>query len=86
MGYVEKTVIPYRNCCTVQRKWHQNSIFVDTNRSIIENAALISHRTEELLLNLLHITSNLNPELAVQPFKNAALIARDSGLGLKCGS
>jgi pyridoxine 5-phosphate synthase len=63
----------------------RTSIFVDTNPVNIENAALIATDRVELYTEPFAHNFNLNPELAVQPFINAALIARDSGLGLNAG-
>jgi pyridoxine 5-phosphate synthase len=63
----------------------RTSIFVDTNPVNIENAALIATDRVELYTEPFAHNFNFNPELAVQPFVNAALIARDSGLGLNAG-
>jgi pyridoxine 5-phosphate synthase len=63
----------------------RTSIFVDTNPVNIENAALIATDRVELYTEPFAHDFNFNPELAIQPFINAALIARDSGLGLNAG-
>jgi len=63
----------------------RTSIFVDTDPANIENAVFTATDRVELYTEPFAHNFNINPELAIQPFVNAAVIARDSGLGLNAG-
>jgi pyridoxine 5-phosphate synthase len=63
----------------------RTSIFVDTNPVNIENAALTGTDRIELYTEPYADSFPVNPESAIKPFVNAAVIARDSGLDLNAG-
>jgi pyridoxine 5-phosphate synthase len=63
----------------------RTSIFVDTNPVNIENAVLTGTNRVELYTEPFATNFHINPESAIKPFVNAAVIARDSGLDLNAG-
>ena len=63
----------------------RTSIFVDTNPVNIENAVLTGTERVELYTEPFASNFHVNPESAVKPFVNAAVIARESGLDLNAG-
>lgn len=63
----------------------RTSIFVDTNPINIENAVLTGTDRVELYTEPFASNFHVNPESAVKPFVNAAVIARESGLDLNAG-
>ncbi len=63
----------------------RTSIFVDTDPVNIENAVRTGTDRIELYTEPYASTFSVNPESAVRPFINAAIIARQSGLGLNAG-
>jgi pyridoxine 5-phosphate synthase len=63
----------------------RTSIFVDTNPVNIENAAMTGTNRIELYTEPFAHNFPVNPESAVRPFVEAAVIARDSGLDLNAG-
>jgi pyridoxine 5-phosphate synthase len=63
----------------------RTSIFIDTNPVNIENAVLTGTDRVELYTEPFAHNFPDNPESAVKPFINAAIIARDSGLDLNAG-
>jgi pyridoxine 5-phosphate synthase len=63
----------------------RTSIFVDTNPVNIENAVLTGTDRIELYTEPYADSFPVNPESAIKPFVNAAVIARDSGLDLNAG-
>jgi pyridoxine 5-phosphate synthase len=63
----------------------RTSIFVDTNPVNIENAVLTGTERVELYTEPFASNFHFNPESAVKPFVNAAVIARESGLDLNAG-
>jgi pyridoxine 5-phosphate synthase len=63
----------------------RTSIFVDTNPVNIENAALTGTDRVELYTEPFACNFPFNPESAIKPFLNAAIIARDSGLDINAG-
>ena len=63
----------------------RTSIFVDTNPANIENAAMTGTDRIELYTEPFAHNFHKNPESAIKPFVNAAVIARDSGLDLNAG-
>ena len=63
----------------------RTSLFVDTNPVNIENAALTGTDRVELYTEPFATGFNQNAIEAVEPFKKAAEIARNAGLGLNAG-
>ena len=63
----------------------RTSIFVDTDPVNIEYAALTGTERVELYTEPYAHNFPLNPGSALQPFLNAAVLARDSGLELNAG-
>jgi pyridoxine 5-phosphate synthase len=63
----------------------RTSIFVDTSSVNIENAVLTGTDRVELYTEPYANNFPANPESALKPFLNAAILARDSGLGLNAG-
>jgi pyridoxine 5-phosphate synthase len=63
----------------------RTSIFVDTNPVNIENAVLTGTDRVELFTEPFANNFRVNPDSAVKPFVNAAIIARESGLDLNAG-
>jgi len=70
---------------TFKRAGIRTSLFVDTQRTNIEQAALVGADRVELYTEPYAFTFNKNAMEAVEPFVIAAVIARDSGLGLNAG-
>jgi pyridoxine 5-phosphate synthase len=68
-----------------REKGIRTSIFVDTDPVNIENAALTGTDRVELYTEPFANNFPSDPESAVKPFVNAAVIARESGLGLNAG-
>jgi len=73
----------------VIREFHQHqirtSIFIETDRRMIENAARIGTDRVELYTESYAANYSKNKELAVKPFADAALVAGKVGLGLNAG-
>ena len=63
----------------------RTSIFVDADPANVENAAKTYTDRIELYTEPFAHNFPVNPELAVKPFVNAAVIARESGLDLNAG-
>ncbi len=63
----------------------RTSIFVGTDRSIIETAALTGADRVELYTEPYASAFSQNAPDAVKPFVEAAVVARESGLGLNAG-
>jgi pyridoxine 5-phosphate synthase len=63
----------------------RTSLFVDTNPINIENAALTGTDRVELYTEPYATDFSKNAADAVEPFKNAAEIARSAGLGINAG-
>jgi pyridoxine 5-phosphate synthase len=63
----------------------RTSIFTDTDPLNIENAARTNTDRIELYTEPYAHTFPVNAEEAITPFKNAAILARDMGLGLNAG-
>lgn len=63
----------------------RTSIFIETNKEMIENAALTGCDRVELYTENYAKLYSIDPQKAVNPFTEAALIARDAGLGLNAG-
>lgn len=63
----------------------RTSVFVDTRAVNIENAALIGSDRVELYTEPYASMFDSDALSAVTPFVNAAIIARDSGMGLNAG-
>jgi pyridoxine 5-phosphate synthase len=63
----------------------RTSIFTDTNPVNVENAVKTGTDRIELYTEPFAHIFPLNAEKAVRPFINAAVLARDSGLGLNAG-
>jgi pyridoxine 5-phosphate synthase len=68
-----------------RREGIRTSLFVDTNRVNIENAALTGTDRVELYTEPYATGFSRNAIEAVEPFIKAAEIARDAGLGLNAG-
>jgi pyridoxine 5-phosphate synthase len=63
----------------------RTSIFTDTNPVNIENAVLTGTDRIELYTEPYAAAFDINAPGAIEPFVNAARIARDSGLGINAG-
>jgi pyridoxine 5-phosphate synthase len=63
----------------------RTSIFIDTDEVNIRSAALTGTDRIELYTEPYAVNFPANKELAVAPFKKAALVAREAGLGLNAG-
>jgi len=63
----------------------RTSIFIDTNPDNIRSAALTGTDRLELYTEPYARDYPLNPEKAIEPFVKAAIVARDSELGLNAG-
>jgi pyridoxine 5-phosphate synthase len=63
----------------------RTSVFVDTNPSYIEHASLTGTNRVELYTEPYAHKYPVNQKDAIEPFVTAAIIARDSGLGLNAG-
>jgi len=70
---------------TFKKAGIRTSLFVDTQRISIEQAALVGTDRVELYTEPYASAFNRNAPEAVEPFVIAAVIARDSGLGLNAG-
>lgn len=70
---------------TFRKEGIRTSIFVDTLPSSIENAALTSTDRVELYTEPYATGYATNPNTAVEPFVNAARIARECGLAINAG-
>lgn len=70
---------------TFKKSGIRTSLFVDTQRTNIEQAALVGADRVELYTEPYASAFNKNAMEAVEPFVIAAGIARDSGLGLNAG-
>jgi len=70
---------------TFKKAGIRTSLFVDTQRTNIEQAALVGADRVELYTEPYASAFNKNAMEAVEPFVIAAGIARDSGLGLNAG-
>lgn len=70
---------------TFKKAGIRTSLFVDTQRPNIEQAALVGADRVELYTEPYALAFNKNAMEAVEPFVIAAGIARDSGLGLNAG-
>ncbi|MDP4222495.1 MAG: pyridoxine 5'-phosphate synthase [Bacteroidota bacterium] len=70
---------------TFRKKGIRTSIFVDTEPVNIENAAHTGTDRIELYTEPYASEYPVNPATALQPFLNAATIARDAGLGVNAG-
>jgi pyridoxine 5-phosphate synthase len=70
---------------TFKKSGIRTSLFVDTQRTNIELAALVGADRVELYTEPYASAFNKNAMEAVEPFVVAAGIARDSGLGLNAG-
>jgi pyridoxine 5-phosphate synthase len=63
----------------------RTSIFIDTDPVNIRNAVKTGTDRVELYTEPFAHNFHINPELAAEPFVNAAKMARDEGLGLNAG-
>jgi len=63
----------------------RTSIFIETDEKMIRRAAETGADRVELYTEAYASGFNLNPEKAVSPFREAAIIAHESGLGLNAG-
>jgi pyridoxine 5-phosphate synthase len=63
----------------------RTSVFIETDAEMIRNAALTGADRVELYTESYAREYTVNPESAVRPFREAALVAHDSGLGLNAG-
>jgi pyridoxine 5-phosphate synthase len=70
---------------TFKKAGIRTSLFVDTQRISIEQAALVGTDRIELYTEPYASAFNRNAPEAVEPFVIAAVIARDSGLGINAG-
>ena len=70
---------------TFKKAGIRTSLFVDTQRANIEQAAMVGADRVELYTEPYASGFNKNAPEAVEPFVVAAMIARDSGLGLNAG-
>ena len=70
---------------TFKKAGIRTSVFIDTQRSNIENAPLTGTDRIELYTEPYATLFNTDATRAVEPFVNAAMIARDAGLGINAG-
>jgi len=70
---------------TFKKAGIRTSLFIDTQRSNIENAPLTGTDRIELYTEPFAALFNTDAPRAVEPFVNAAIIARDAGLGINAG-
>jgi len=63
----------------------RTSLFIETDAKMIRNAAKTGADRVELYTESYARDYPVNPELAVRPFREAALAAHDCGLGLNAG-
>jgi pyridoxine 5-phosphate synthase len=70
---------------TFKKEGIRTSVFIDTQLSNIENAPLTGTDRIELYTEPYAFLFNINATGAVEPFVNAARIARDAGLGINAG-
>lgn len=63
----------------------RTSVFIETDEKMIRHAAKTGADRVELYTEAYAIGYPTNPEAAVKPFRDAAVIANDSGLGLNAG-
>lgn len=63
----------------------RTSVFIETDERMIRNAAKTGADRVELYTEAYAAQYTVNPEAAVKPFREAALIAHDAGLGLNAG-
>ncbi len=70
---------------TFKKEGIRTSVFIDTQLSNIENAPLTGTERIELYTEPFASLFNTDAPAAVEPFVNAARIARDLGLGINAG-
>jgi pyridoxine 5-phosphate synthase len=70
---------------TFKKEGIRTSVFVDTQEANIKNAALTGTDRIELYTEPYATLFNNDAPAAVKPFVNAAVIARDQGLGVNAG-
>ncbi len=63
----------------------RTSVFIETDEKMIRHAALTGADRVELYTESYAREYTANPVAAVRPFREAALVAHDSGLGLNAG-
>ena len=63
----------------------RTSIFIEADRKLIENAAKSNCDRIELYTESYARDYKSNPQSAVKPFSEAAIIAKDNGLGINAG-
>jgi len=63
----------------------RTSVFIETDERMIRNAAKTGADRVELYTEAYAAQYTVNPEAAVKPFREAALIAHEAGLGLNAG-
>lgn len=63
----------------------RTSIFIDTQIPLIQKAALTGTNRVELYTEPYATLFPVNREHAIEPFRNAAIAAKDAGLGLNAG-
>lgn len=63
----------------------RTSVFIETDEQMIRKAAETGADRVELYTESYAANYHLNPEAAVKPFREAAIIAFESGLGLNAG-
>ncbi len=69
----------------LKKKVYRTSLFVDTQPVNIENAALTGTDRIELYTEPYASGFSINALKAIEPFINAAKIAREAGLGINAG-
>lgn len=78
-GFLTEIVAEFR------RNGIRTSLFVDTNPVNIKNAALTLTERVELYTEPFATGFNKNAAEAIKPFINAAILAREAGMGLNAG-
>ena len=78
-SFLKEVIAGFKSCGI------RTSIFIETDEKMIRNAAKTGADRVELYTEAYAREYPVNPEIAIKPFRGAAFIAYDSGLGLNAG-